>query len=107
VLDRRRRVEEVRASALECYAAIALGLGGSELGTGERAARELVERAPYRERGQALLMGLLAARGNPAEALRVYEALRERLRDDLGIAPAPRLRELQAQLLRTGDLVPG
>jgi DNA-binding SARP family transcriptional activator len=52
-------------------------------------------------------MGLLAARGNPAEALRVYEALRERLRDDLGIAPAPRLRELQAQLLRTGDLVPG
>ena len=107
VLERRRRMEDVRASALECYAAIALGLGGSELGTGERAARELVARAPYRERGHALLMGLLAARGNPAEALRVYAALRERLREDLGIAPAPRLRELQAQLLRTGDLVRG
>lgn len=107
VEQRRRRLEEVRWSALECSAAIALGLGGAELGTGERVARELVARAPYRERGHALLMELLAARGNPAEALRVYEALRKRLREDLGIAPAPGLRELQARLLRTGDLVRG
>lgn len=42
----------------------------------------------------------LVARGNRAEALRVYEALRERLRDDLGATPAPELRELQAGLLR-------
>jgi DNA-binding SARP family transcriptional activator len=104
VEERRRRLEDVRCSALECYAAVALGVGGSELGTGERAARELVACAPYRERGHALLMGLLAARGNPAEALRVYESLRERLREELGIVPAPGLRGLQAQLLRTGDL---
>jgi DNA-binding SARP family transcriptional activator len=45
-------------------------------------------------------MQILVARGNGAEALRVYEALRERLRDELGAAPAPELRELQAQLLR-------
>lgn len=96
----RRRLEEIRLAALECYAAVALGVGGSELAPGERSARELVAAAPYRERAHALLMQILAARGNGAEALRVYEALRERLRDDLGAAPAPELRELQAQLLR-------
>jgi pentatricopeptide repeat protein len=101
----RGRLEEVCCSALECQAAIALGLGEPELATGEKAARELVSCSPYRERGYALLMRLLAARGNPAEALRVYEEMRARLRDDLGIVPAPHLRELQSQLLRTGDLV--
>jgi DNA-binding SARP family transcriptional activator len=50
-------------------------------------------------------MSLLTARGNPAEALRVYETLRERLRDDLGATPAPALRDMQARLLRTGELV--
>ena len=93
----RRRLEEIRLAALECYAAVALGVGGSELAPGERSARELVAAAPYRERAHALLMQILAARGNGAEALRVYEALRERLRDDLGAAPAPELRELQAR----------
>jgi SARP family transcriptional regulator, regulator of embCAB operon len=101
----RGRLEEVRCSALECQAASALGIGEPELAIGEKAARELVSRSPYRERGYTLLMRLLAARGNPAEALRVYEGVRERLREDLGIVPGPRLRELQSQLLRTGDLV--
>ncbi len=96
----RRRLEEILIAALECYAAVGLGVGGSELAPGERCARELVAAAPFRERAHALLMQILAARGNAAEALRVYEALRERLRDELGAAPTPELRELQAQLLR-------
>ncbi len=96
----RRRLDEIRLAALESYVAVAFGVGGSELAPGERAARELVAAAPYRERAHALLMQILAARGNGAEALRVYETLRERLRDDLGAAPAPELRELQAELLR-------
>ncbi len=96
----RRRLDEIRVAALECYAAIALGIGGSELAPGERVARELVAAAPYRERGHALLMEILTARGNPAEALCVYESLRQRLRDELGATPAPELREIQARLLR-------
>ena len=96
----RRRLDEIRIAALECYAAVALGVGGSELAPGERAARELIAAAPYRERAHAVLMQLLVARGNGAEALRVYETLRERLRDELGATPAPELRELQAELLR-------
>jgi DNA-binding SARP family transcriptional activator len=98
--EHRRRLEEIRVAALECYAAVALGVGGSELAPGERVARELVALAPYRERGHALLMETLAARGNSAEALRIYEQLRQRLRDDLGATPGPELRELQERLLR-------
>jgi DNA-binding SARP family transcriptional activator len=100
VEDHRRRLDEILVCALECYAAVALGVRGSELAPGERTARELVALAPYRERGHALLMEILAARGNGAEALRVYDGLRRRLRDDLGATPAPELRELQARLLR-------
>jgi SARP family transcriptional regulator, regulator of embCAB operon len=95
----RRRLAEIQICALECYAAVALGVGGSELAPGERAARELVELAPFRERGHALLIEILTARGNSAEALRIYEQLRQRLRDELGATPAPELRELQQRLL--------
>lgn len=98
--EHRRRLEEIKICALECYAAVALGVGGSELAPGERVARELVAAAPYRERGHALLMQILVARGNGAEALVVYEQLRQRLREELGASPAPELRELQEQLLR-------
>jgi DNA-binding SARP family transcriptional activator len=98
--EQRRRLEEIHVCALECYAAVALGVGGSELPPGERSARELAAIAPYRERGHALLMEILTARGNGAEALRIYEQLRQRLRDELGATPAPELRELQERLLR-------
>jgi SARP family transcriptional regulator, regulator of embCAB operon len=96
----RRRLDEIRCSALECYAAVALGVGGTELAPGERVARELVAAEPFREHAHALLMEILVARGNAAEALRVYQALRERLRDELGATPAPELRALQERLLR-------
>jgi SARP family transcriptional regulator, regulator of embCAB operon len=96
----RRRLEDIRVAALECYAAVALGVGGSELAPGERVARELVDLAPYRERSHALLMQILTARGNSAEALRVYETLRQRLSNELGATPAPELRDLQQELLR-------
>jgi DNA-binding SARP family transcriptional activator len=98
--EHRRRLEEIRCSALECYSAVALGVGGTELAPGERVARELVALAPFRERGHGVLMEILVARGNTAEALRVYEELRARLRDELGATPAPELRELQERLLR-------
>ena len=98
--EHRRRLEDIRLAALECYTAVALGVGGTELAPGERCARELVAAAPFREHAHVLLMRILVARGNGAEALRVYEDLRTRLRDELGAAPAPELRELQAELLR-------
>jgi len=87
-------------AALEADAAVCARVGGSELAPGERGARELVVAAPFREHAYVLLMEILVARGNGAEALRVYDELRTRLRDELGATPAPELRELQAQLLR-------
>jgi DNA-binding SARP family transcriptional activator len=98
----RRRLEEIRWAALECYAEVCLGIGGGELAGAEKAARELVAGVPYRERGYALLMEVLAARGNMAEALIVYQGLRERLREDLGTAPGRYLRDIQARLLHAG-----
>ena len=59
----RRRLADVRIRALECYAETCLGLRGAELPGAERAGRELVEAAPFRESGHLLLMRALAASG--------------------------------------------
>lgn len=99
--DWRRTLGDVLLRSLECYAAACLGLGGTELAGGERAARELVRLAPLRESASGLLMEALERRGNVAEALLVYEALRQRLRDELGVAPASHLQEVYRRLLGT------
>jgi hypothetical protein len=44
-------------------------------------------------------METLAARGNTAEALLVYDSLRVRLRDELGASPSPATQELHRTLL--------
>jgi DNA-binding SARP family transcriptional activator len=90
---------------LEACAAACLGLAGAELATAERAARELVATAPFHERGQRLLMRALVARGDDAEALRVYEALRRLLRDELGTAPSAATAALHTAIVR-GDPAP-
>jgi len=95
--DARRDLDDLAVSALELEA-------GAELRRGRpneaaRAARELVARAPYRERGHALLMEALAAQGNSAEALIAYERLRLLLRDELGTTPSRAVSDLHARLL--------
>jgi SARP family transcriptional regulator, regulator of embCAB operon len=95
----RRRLDDVLEGALEAYAAACLGLGGTELAGAERAARRLLEHNPLRETGYRLLMEVLAARGNVAEALQVYERARTVLRDELGIPPGPAIHEAHATLL--------
>jgi DNA-binding SARP family transcriptional activator len=101
IAEHRRELGELHVRALEAYGRACLGVGGTELPAAERAGRALVRLAPYRERAHELLIEALAGQGNLAEALRSYEALRERLRDDLGIAPGAELRELHARLLET------
>lgn len=95
----RRRVEGIHLHSLELVALTCLQIGGSELDTAERAARTLVEKAPYHESGHRFLMELLERRGNRAEALRVYDGLRQLLRDELGTAPSPATQELHKRLL--------
>jgi DNA-binding SARP family transcriptional activator len=55
--------------------------------------------APLRESGHGLLMAALEAQGNVAEALVVYEALRQRLRSELGVSPAEPLQTAHRRLL--------
>ena len=95
----RHRMAELRLRALECYAAAALGLGGTELAAAVRAGRQLTRLAPLRESGYRYLMRALAAQDNVAEALGVYGLLSECLRDQLGVSPSPATRDLYEQLL--------
>ncbi len=98
----RSRLDDVLVRSHECVAAIGVGLSGSELASAERSARELVKLAPYRETGYRFLMEVLAAQGNVAEALRVYEELRGLLREELGVAPGQDTQTLHKRLLQ-GD----
>jgi DNA-binding SARP family transcriptional activator/tetratricopeptide (TPR) repeat protein len=99
VEERRREIEEMRLRTLERMGTAGLALGGSGIGAAERCGREIVDASPFRESGHRLLMEALVARGNVAEALRAYESLRVRLRDELGTTPGAPLRELHTQLL--------
>jgi SARP family transcriptional regulator, regulator of embCAB operon len=95
----RHQLTKLRLSALECYAAAGLGLGGTELTAAIRAGQQLTRLAPLRESGYRYLMQALAAQDNLAEALSVYGQLSECLRDQLGVSPSPATRELYQRLL--------
>jgi DNA-binding SARP family transcriptional activator len=97
--EQRRRLEEILVRSLELVGRACVAIGGGELDTAERCARALIGRAPYRESGHRLLMETMDARGNTAEALLVYESLRRRLRDELGVAPSAATQELHRRLL--------
>jgi hypothetical protein len=84
---------------LEAYAVSCLGIGGTELPAAERAGRALLERLPLRETAYALLMDALAAQGNIAQAMHVYDRARSILREELGITPGPTIQQAHARLL--------
>jgi DNA-binding SARP family transcriptional activator len=95
----RRRLEDVLVRSTERYAEACIALGGGELAGAERSARALVRLAPLRESAHGLLMASLEAQGNVAEALIVYESLRQRLRDELGVSPSEPLQTAYRRLL--------
>jgi DNA-binding SARP family transcriptional activator len=95
----RRRLDDIHDRALEAYATSCLGIGGTELHGAERAAQRLLERSPLRETGYALLMSALAAQGNVAEAMGVYDRARVTLDRELGITPGRAIQDAHARLL--------
>jgi DNA-binding SARP family transcriptional activator len=100
--SKRRELEDVRLQALEVIGRAGLSLGGSQLASVERAARQLIDAEPYRESGYVLLMEAFAAQGNVAEGLRVFDQLRTLLREELGTAPSPETIAAHERLLRPG-----
>ncbi len=96
----RRELEDLRLQSLEVIGRAGLRVGGTQLASVQRAGRSLIEAEPYRESGYVLLMRALAAEGNRAEGVRVFERLRTLLRDELGTTPSPDAIAAHERLLR-------
>ncbi len=62
--------------------------------------RALTARDRLDETSHARLMMALAAGGRQAEALRIYEDLRQRLDEQMGVLPGAEVREVHARILR-------
>jgi predicted ATPase/DNA-binding SARP family transcriptional activator len=99
---RRRELADIKWALFEVVVRAGLAVGGGELVAAERAARRMIDDEPFRESAHGLLMEVLQARGDVAQALRVYDDLRTLLRDELGTVPSAHIRELSGQLLRGG-----
>ena len=94
----RARLEGKRLEALEARidADLALGEGASLVGE----LQELRSAYPARERVTEQLMLALYRSGRQADALETYRGTYRHLRDELGLEPDPRLRELERAILR-------
>ena len=92
------RIEELRLVAIEERTEARLALGQQQTLVPEL--ESLVARHPLRERFRAQLMLALYRCGRQAEALRVYADARRRLVEELGLEPAPALKQLEQAILR-------
>jgi DNA-binding SARP family transcriptional activator len=101
--SQRARLAEQRLSLVEARFEAELELGHHARLAGELA--EAVAAYPLRERLAGLHMTALYRSNRQADALLVYQELRERLADELGSDPCADLRELHATILR-GESVP-
>ena len=92
------RLQELRLAAQEDRAVLLLRLDRVAEATATLEAIAAAE--PWRERAVALLVTALAQAGRSAHALAALTGYRDRLRDELGLDPSPRLRRLEEQVLR-------
>ncbi|MDI1462520.1 BTAD domain-containing putative transcriptional regulator [Catellatospora sp. KI3] len=99
------RWAELRLSAVEDRIEAELAGDGGEHLVAEL--EELTRVHPLRERPHALLVQALYQAGRQAEALSAYDALRDRLADQLGLDPSPQLRELRTAVLRADPALAG
>ncbi|MFF7246030.1 BTAD domain-containing putative transcriptional regulator [Embleya sp. NPDC008237] len=95
------RLAEQRLGAIEDRAQAQLTLGRSRGLAAEL--EQLTREHPLRERLSALLIRTLHEEGRRADALTLYQDLRERLADELGIDPSPELEAAYLAVLRGGD----
>lgn len=96
--SQRRRLERQLVRALECLSVIWISNGEPALAVGT--ASKAVALDPFRESSYYLLMRAHAAAGNRAEAMRVYQRLRNLLATELGTEPSADTESLYLNLLR-------
>jgi len=101
----RRRLTELRTTAVEERADLLLAQGQAAVAVPELAA--LAAAHPLRERATGLLMIALYRCGRQAEALRVFGDTRRRLRDELGVDPGGELMRTYQQLLAMDPALDG
>jgi DNA-binding SARP family transcriptional activator len=86
------RLAELRMLAEEDRAEVDLMLGQAEAAIGRLTS--VVDGYPLRERAHGQLMLALYRIGLPVEAAEIYRDFSRRTRDELGLDPTPRLREV-------------
>ncbi|MFC8709503.1 BTAD domain-containing putative transcriptional regulator [Streptomyces sp. NPDC057197] len=99
------RLAHASAEAVTDLADAELALGRADMAAARLA--PLLAEHPVHERAAALLMDALAAQGRQAEALALYERVREQLADTLGTDPGAALGERHLNLLRAERPAPG
>ena len=92
------RLEELRVAAAEDRVDADLALGRTAEATAR--AERLVAEHPLRDRPHAQLMLAHYRAGRAPDALEVYRRYRDRLDEELGVAPAPAVQQLHGQILR-------
>ncbi|MFD5390453.1 BTAD domain-containing putative transcriptional regulator [Streptomyces sp. NPDC127074] len=98
------RLAQMSIEAVADLADAELSLGRAELAAARLTG--LLAEQTVNERAAALLMDALAAQGRQAEALAVYERVRETLADVLGADPGTALWERHLRLLRPARSLP-
>jgi len=96
--EQARRLSRLRHSAVRALTEARLTVGDHAQLVPEL--QHLAEQHPYDEEVHRQLILALHRTGRPADALAAFEEVRRTLRDDLGVAPGPALRDLQAAILR-------
>ncbi len=94
----RARLEELRRQAAELRAAALLDMGRHDDALPDLG--QLVRAHPFRERLHGQYALALYRAGRQADALRVLDAVRSALADELGLDPGPELQDLAGRILR-------
>jgi DNA-binding SARP family transcriptional activator len=95
--QKRRQLHDWEVRAFDAVSGAWLGVGNPV--AARHAARHAVDLAPFRESGYARLMECHLAAGDRAEAIRVYNEVRELLLESMGVSPTPQVEDLYLQAL--------
>jgi DNA-binding SARP family transcriptional activator len=96
--SRRVRLTELHLAATEEKLAADIALGEHAAAIAEL--RSLLAEHPFRERFTELLMLALYKSGRQAEALYIFDSVRHRLSEELGVDPGPALRAIHRRVLQ-------